>query len=203
MKKIILLSLLLSICTFNLSRADILTRPKNNKEFKDAPKIVFTSYPIAFFGSSLKVGFEFYVPNNKSINIVTSYSGSEYSNIYSVGNYFNFMAEAQFRFYLNKLGKNPPLNGIYVSPFLLFGTASYVNSIHTPIPNPERMKASTFGVGYYIGYQKIFPVGISFGFYGGGGIMAPTGDYDALDMEVNPYSKGVKPRGGITVGFAF
>jgi hypothetical protein len=201
MKKILIASLFIfAVTAYSANATGLKSKKKNNKEFKDAPRTIFTSYPFAFFGSSLKAGFEFYIPDNKSLNIVPSYTGSEYSNIYNVYNLSTFMMEVQFRFFLNKLGNNAPLNGFYVSPFILYSTSSFSDYLHT---TQEILHASTFGAGYYIGYQHVFPGGLTLGFYGGGGAFSPSGDYDRLDASVNPYSKGVKPRGSVTVGFAF
>jgi hypothetical protein len=185
-----------------LSSAEGFNPPKKKKKTDDEPVYtnVITTYPFSLFSSNMKFGFEHMYSDNKSICVILNYGSAEESQAYESGYFTEVGIEIQPRFYRNNENSNP--DGIYVSPMVRYKFINYKPFAHYA-PSPNETTASTFNIGYSIGYQRIFDSGFCFNVYGGASINAPSGDYRYISDPFNGYKKGVNPYLGASLGLAF
>jgi len=174
---------------------------------------VLTFFPTNFVASTMKIGYEFRLTQNKGLKLLGSYgssanqsnasSGNDY---YSLNSFSEFGLEAQLRFYVLK--GRPSLNGLYMAPYLLYKSMNYTYSSQNPITFlPENASGTTsdFSIGYVIGYQILYNSSFSLDMFVGGGINSISGDntHGNLGTDIFGYYKGIMIHPGIGIGIAF
>jgi len=176
-------------------------------------KGVFTSYPTNFIASTLKVGYEFRVSDNKGLKLIGSYGASTSSGSYysSLDRFNETSLEAQLRFYVLK--DRPALNGLYLAPYAFFKSMTYSgnqggNNVYLNNTGPSYLTNATagnFSVGYIIGYQYIYNSTLTLDAFIGGGNNFISGDNSGgnLSSSLYAYRNGIDLHTGISIGVAF
>ena len=191
------------------------TRPKqrpkiNHRSYvgRDTTERVgaLTVFPTNFVASTMKIGYEFRLSQNKGLKLIGTY-GYTSSGYYGVNSFSEFGLEAQLRFYIMK--DRPALNGLYMAPYAFYKSMHYnyntVQYYYNGGPPTANATTADFNIGYVLGYQYIFNSTFTIDLFIGGGINSISGNNTngSLGSDMFAYYKGIIIHPGIAIGIAF
>jgi len=198
----------------NAQSRPLKSRPQSTHYYSHMDTIqrkgVFTSYPTNFIASTLKVGYEFKVSNNKGLKFIGSVGSSQNNTSwYDLNKFTEFGLEAQLRFYILK--DKPALNGFFLAPYASYKSMTYTGNGSVYDPNTgtytygQNGTVSDLAIGYIIGYQWIFNSTFSIDAFIGGGYNSISGDntQGTLGTDIYAYHNGIGIHTGIGLGVAF
>lgn len=168
-----------------------------------AKRIAISLVPQSFFASGLEAAVETMIGPKGSIKLYGGYYTAEDHYWYErAGSMTGYKLELQPRLYIN--GDERGLNGFF------FG--ALINYRNTQLNDYEKdnilrdIDARALGVGFVFGQQIIAESGFSFEWFIGGSLISPLNTYDADKVHltlVNPYKRGIVPKAGLSIGYAF
>ena len=184
------------------------TAKKNNIEQDSLKQNCLVAFPLAFFTGNIKLGYEKLLPNGKGLQFQVSYGTGEKPSFYSLESFNEFSVELQYKVNFAKFKIWP--TGFYMAPFISYRSINGIYSYDEQDPytgytktTTEKLAATCITPGYLIGFQKVINDFFVFGFYGGGGLNIPSGDYQKISTNLNLYEKGVTPHFGLNIGILF
>ena len=197
LKPLVLMIIVFFIFSGSL-HAQIAKRPhKKDTTYMDAGNIIM-AYPFSFFFSSLKVGYEFRTGYKKSAKFLFNYTSRDNVDHY-VSKFSEFGVEAQLKFYFSH--EKVDLSGFYAAPFVQYYSCNFK-------AGGNNSSASTFGVGYLFGYQRVYGSGVALDIYLGGNLNSPSGAGASIiagddNSSFSIYKHGISPHMDIGVGLGF
>jgi hypothetical protein len=166
-------------------------------------KTAVTLVPQSFFASGLEAAVEQMVGSKLSFKVYGAYYTMEdhwwYRRAESMTAY---KLEVQPRIYINSEDRG--LEGFF------FGGS--VNYRQIKLDDYEKdnivsdIEAEALGIGFVFGQQIIANSGFAFDWFVGGSLISPLNDYNEDRVHiglVNPYKRGIMPKFGISLGYAF
>jgi hypothetical protein len=164
------------------------------------PKAAFTAYPLGMITSTFRVAADISLPGKKSLKFIPMITTTDYSDVYGADDVFEFGLETHLKFYTAS-----KMKGFYLGPFVSYRSISYsytdydYSNRNAPIEIVYNNSATSFRVGYLVGYQLKFSNIATIDASVGGAFNYVTGDYDYIP-ELGNYVKGVMPHFNLGVG---
>jgi hypothetical protein len=173
------------------------------KEVPYLRKTSVTLVPQSFFASGLEAAVERMVGSKLSFKAYGAYYTADdhywYNRAESMTQY---KLELQPRIYINDVDKG-------IEGFFFGGSLNYR---HIKLDNYEEdgikrdIDAEALGIGFIFGQQVVAKSGFSFDWFVGGSLISPLNEYDKEKVHiglVNPYKRGIVPKLGVSIGYAF
>jgi hypothetical protein len=159
--------------------------------------------PQSFFGSGLEAAVERMVGSKLSFKAYGAYYTADdhywYNDAESMTQY---KLELQPRIYINSEDRG-------IEGFFFGGSVNYR---HIKLEDydydgiKKDIDAEALGIGFNFGQQVIARSGFSFDWFVGGSLISPLNEYDKEKVHIgliNPYKRGIVPKFGISIGYAF
>lgn len=198
-KSAILIIFLISTANIAFSQ-DLDESPSPSYSRRTAVSLV----PQSFFASGLEAAVETMIGPKGSLKFYGGYYTAEDHWLYNdAESMTGFKLELQPRLYIN--GDEKGLNG-----FFFGGSFNYRNTKLDDLETSNKaiidVDARALGLGFVFGQQIIANSGFSFEWFIGGSLISPLSDYNADHVHIsviNPYKRGIVPKVGISIGYAF